>query len=180
MDLAKVIGANIRNLMDLNSVSIVDLAKTLSITRQTLQNYLKGTSIIDSVKLVEVAKYFNVPVTMLLEDRKTDSVFLFRTTLQAETAHNNLQEKISTTINNYYNLAKSLGKQATFFPEQYNLNIELNNNIFEINFDDSLFSNKKVSITNQLRNDIESIAYEQRAILGITDGNALKAILLLA
>lgn len=179
MDLAKVIGSNIRKLMELNSVSAVDLAKALSITRQTLQNYLKGTSIIDSVKLVEVAKLFSVPVTTLLETDKTDSVFLYRTTLHAESAHNNLQDKISTTIDNYYNLAKSLGKQIAFFPEQYNLNIEFNDNRFDINFDETFFSNKKINITNQLRNEIKAIAYEQRALLGITDGNALNAISLL-
>ena len=39
MDLAQIIGNNVRSLMESRSVTIVELAKALSISRQTLQNY---------------------------------------------------------------------------------------------------------------------------------------------
>ena len=62
MELVQIIGNNIRDLMTTRSVTITDLANYLNVSRQTLQNYLRGSNIIDSVKLVAVSDFFDVPV----------------------------------------------------------------------------------------------------------------------
>lgn len=57
MELVQIIGNNIRDLMTTRSVTITDLANYLNVSRQTLQNYLRGSNIIDSVKLVAVSDF---------------------------------------------------------------------------------------------------------------------------
>lgn len=57
MELVQIIGNNIRDLMTARSVTITDLANYLNVSRQTLQNYLRGSNIIDSVKLVAVSDF---------------------------------------------------------------------------------------------------------------------------
>lgn len=179
MDLAKSIGNNIRSLMENRSVTIVELAKALSISRQTLQNYLKGNNIIDSVKLVEIANYFSVPVTDLLKEATSPSNFLFRTALNYQFATDTISSKVMTCINSYYNLSKALGETVAYFPEQYNLNVNINGSLFDINYEWNDYFSSKLKMTEELRRNLMNLAIEQRNKLGLHDTNALAAISIL-
>lgn len=176
MDLAQSIGNNIRSLMESRSITIVELAKALSISRQTLQNYLKGNSVIDSVKLVEIANYFSVPVNDLLVFPNEPSNFLFRTALNYQLATDTIAAKIMSSINSYYGIAKKLGTQVSYFPEQYNLVVNVNNTPIDINYEWSDYFSTKLKMTEELKTELRSIAIEQRKKLGIYDTNALGAI----
>lgn len=176
MDLAQIIGTNIRNLMESRSITIVELAKALSISRQTLQNYLKGSNIIDSVKLVDIANYFSVPVTDLLAAPVQPSNFLFRTALNYQLATDAISTKVMNCITSYYNLSKSLGNTVAYFPEQYNLNINSNGSTIDINFECTDYFSSKLKMTKELKSSLRNIAIEQRKKLGIHGTNALSAI----
>lgn len=179
MDLAQSIGNNIRSLMESRSITIVELAKALSISRQTLQNYLKGNSVIDSVKLVEIANYFSVPVNDLLVSPNESSNFLFRTVLNYQLATDTIADKIMSSINAYYSLVKKLGTQVSYFPEQYNLVVNVNNSPIDINYEWNDYFSTKLKMTEELKTELRNIAIEQRKKLGIYDTNALGAISLL-
>lgn len=178
-DLAQAIGNNIRSLMESRSVTIVELAKALSISRQTLQNYLKGANIIDSVKLIEIADYLGVPVSELFASESPSNNLLFRTALNYQAAEVTIYEKIFNTINTYYQLTKALGTQASYFPEQYNLMITIDNSPVNINYDCSDYFSSKLKMTEELKNDLKIIASEQRNKLGLYDCNAITAISIL-
>lgn len=179
MDLAQAIGNNIRTLMESRSVTIVELAKALSISRQTLQNYLKGNSTIDSVKLVEIADYFSVSINDLLVNSHKGSNFLFRTVLNYQLATDTISDKVMMAIESYYDLAKKLGTQVSYFPEQYNLIVSVNNSPIDINFEWTDYFSSKLKMTEDLLLELQNIANEQRKNLGIHDTNALAAISLL-
>ena len=179
MDLAQIIGNNVRSLMESRSVTIVELAKALSISRQTLQNYLKGTNIIDSVKLVAIADYFSVPVTDLLSEPVTSTNFLFRTALNYQSATDTISAKVMNCINSHYNLAKTLGDNVSYFPEQYNLYVTVDGSTIDINYECNNFFSSKLKITDELRHSLMNLAIEQRKKLGIHDTNALAAISIL-
>lgn len=179
MDLAQIIGNNVRSLMESRSVTIVELAKALSISRQTLQNYLKGTNIIDSVKLVAIADYFSVPVTDLLSEPITSTNFLFRTALNYQSATDTISAKVMNCINSHYNLAKTLGDNVSYFPEQYNLYVTVDGSTIDINYECNNFFSSKLKITDELRHSLMNLAIEQRKKLGIHDTNALAAISIL-
>ena len=49
----KNIAANITRLLEENNLTQGELSAFLNVSRQTLTNYLKGTSTIDSVRLVK-------------------------------------------------------------------------------------------------------------------------------
>ena len=65
MELTKIIAENITRLLEENNLTQGELSNYLDISRQTLSNYLKGTSTIDSVRLVRTAHFFNLPVSAL-------------------------------------------------------------------------------------------------------------------
>lgn len=179
MDLASSIGNNIRSLMESRSITIVELAKALSISRQTLQNYLKGNSVIDSVKLMEIANYFSVPINDLMASPQEPSNFLFRTALNYQLATDTIADKIMASINAYYLLTKQLGSQISYFPEQYNLVVNVNHRPIDINFEWNDYFSTKLKMTDELNTELHNIAIEQRNKLGIFDTNALGAISLL-
>lgn len=176
MDLAQIIGNNIRNLMDRRSVTIVELAKALNISRQTLQNYLKGANTIDSVKLVDIANYFSVPVSDLLTTPTQSSCFLFRTALNYQLATETISSKVVNCITSYYNLQKVLGSAVAYFPEQYNLSVDNNGITININYECTDYFSSKLKMTDELKSNLRNIAHEQRKKLGISGQNALSAI----
>lgn len=49
MEIVQVIAQNIQDLLDKHKISVSELSGYLGISRQTLTNYLKTTSTIDSV-----------------------------------------------------------------------------------------------------------------------------------
>ena len=73
MELTSIIAQNITRLLEENNLTQGELSNYLEISRQTLSNYLKGTSTIDSVRLVRTALFFDVPVSKLLSVPTTQS-----------------------------------------------------------------------------------------------------------
>ena len=51
MDIASVIGENIKKIMDKSGLSNRKLAKIIGVSHLTVGNYLKGNQVIDSEKL---------------------------------------------------------------------------------------------------------------------------------
>ena len=154
MELVQIIGNNIRDLMTTRSVTITDLANYLNVSRQTLQNYLRGSNIIDSVKLVAVSDFFDVPVESLLQSKSSDSSasFLFRTALNYTLATESISEKVYHCINAYNNLAITLGESTTYFPEQYNLFANIGNDrLLDINFECTDYFSPKLKMTSELK-----------------------------
>ena len=176
MDLSTSIGKNIRSLMESRSVTIVDLAKLLSVSRQTLLNYLKGTSSIDTIKLVKIADYFGVPIDTLLQSDANSNNYLFRTALNYDLAQSSIAPRINQSINSYYNLSKTLNIPIAYFPEQYNLLINNNDSTIDINFDCNDYFSKKLELTSDLKDEIKKIALDQRTKLGLFDADALTSI----
>lgn len=176
MNLSVTIGKNIRSLMESRSVTAVDLAKTLSVSRQTLMNYLKGTSSIDTVKLVEIADHFGVSIDTLLRADKDSNNYLFRTALNYQLAQSSIAPRINHCINSYYSLAKTINVPVAYFPEQYNLLINNNNSTIDINFECNDYFSKKLDVNNELKDEIKKIALDQRKKLGLFDADALTAI----
>ena len=68
MELTKVIAENITRLLEENNLTQGELSNYLDISRQTLSNYLRGTSTIDTVRLVKTAEFLGVAPSVLLEN----------------------------------------------------------------------------------------------------------------
>lgn len=60
MKVEKVIGKNIKELMNKNNVSIEEVSEVISISVPTMKSYLSGEKAIDSHNMSILAKYFNV------------------------------------------------------------------------------------------------------------------------
>ena len=90
MNTEKIIGKNIQSKMIEKNVSLTELAQYIDVTRQTLTNYLKGTSTIDSVKLMKIAEYFSTPLDDFFFEQNDSKSYalLFRTSLNEEESKN--------------------------------------------------------------------------------------------
>ena len=172
----QTISANILRLLDESGTTSTELAKNLGITRQTLANYLKGNTVIDTLKLLQISDFFNVSVNDLLGcEQNRKPVLLFRTALNYTEAIDQCSEKITSYIERYSQLAKATGRNISFSPEQYNLQIEVDNNIIDINYELDDYTSK-YKLTEKLDSELEYIANEQRRLLGLEDLGAISLI----
>ena len=178
MELTAIIADNILRLLEENNLSQSDLSSFLGISRQTLANYLKGTTTIDSVRLVKTAQYFQVPVDYLLQAAipKSNPPMLLRAKLQSYNSIENIEKKVFDYIEHYERLCTSIGLSSCFFPEQRNLFIDLNGEKISINFDLSKRIPEKYNLDPQLQNDIWGIADDQRKLLGLNNSGAIELI----
>lgn len=167
MNIEKIIGNNIQLKMSENNVTLNDLAKHLEVTRQTMTNYLKGASIIDSVKLMKVADFFSVSLEDFFEVKDCPSQFnlLFRTSLNEEESKAAVQNCIIDYVKTYTALIDLLGQYTASFPPSYNLYVSHNNRIYNINKDIQDYTTFPSGLSGELCSQIESIAIEQRKIL---------------
>lgn len=175
MELVQVIAQNIQNLLDKHKVSISELSAYLGISRQTLTNYLKTTSTIDSVQLVKIANYFDVPAEYLLHNH-SDGKFtmLFRSALHYEAAVEEVEDRIENYLQEYASLARRVGKKISFLPEQYNLSVNYQNKVIDINFECQDYTAPKLD--EMLEQEIFQIADEQRRLLGLAGMGAISLI----
>lgn len=178
MELANIIATNIQNLLDENNVSISEISSFLGISRQTMTNYLKTTSVIDSVQLAKIADYFNVSVLDLynrtVSERKSEMIF--RTALNPSTAIEKIQDGIYDYLESYIQMAQSNNKQLCYFPEQYNLSLNSLNKTIDINYECQNYFDPKLKIDRSLDSEILRIANEQRKILCLGDKGAISLI----
>lgn len=68
-EINKIIGNNIRRLRVKSGIAGVDLAKSIGVSRQHLNNYEKGQSI-SAVRLVILADRFKVSIEEFFKDEK--------------------------------------------------------------------------------------------------------------
>lgn len=178
MDLANVISNNIQQLLDMNKASISEISTYLEISRQTMTNYLKGVSVIDSVQLAKIADFFDVPIETFFSCNKEENAntLIFRTALNYSEAVNNIQDHIFSCINEYMSLAKTANKQTCYFPEQYNLTLNTSNEQIDINFECNNFFDTKLRLNSDLQYKIAQIANEQRQLLNLGDKGAISLI----
>lgn len=179
MNTVEIIAQNISSLINERNISISDLADYLGITRQTLANYLKGNSPIDSAKLISIAAFFGVSVDELLpsiESIPQPPTALFRTALHYNEADNEIANTILEYITKYQTIAERAGKKHAFLPEQYNLSIEQDGNVIDINFECTDYSASKLKLNETLEFEIAQIATMQRKMLGLENEGAISLI----
>jgi Zn-dependent peptidase ImmA (M78 family)/DNA-binding XRE family transcriptional regulator len=166
MKTAEIIGRNIQKQMDEHSITALELAKLIGVTRQTLANYLTGESVIDSEKLSILSKYFNKPFDYFFEKSDAKLSFMFRATNPKENIDDESLLKIEMYMKKYFELSQAFNESIIYVPEQYNLTIKFNSKTASIDDPDIDFSIFNYKIPKDLDNTIEQIAYEQRRKLG--------------
>ena len=167
MNIETIIGKNIQSKMTERNVSVTDLAQHINVTRQTLTNYLKGTSIIDSVKLLRIAEFFSTPLDDFYIDKSTAENYnlLFRTSLNEDESKAAVQECIANYVRTYAALTALFDEHSTKFPPSYNLYITHGNTTYNINKDIQDYTSFPSALSGVLCEQIEAIALEQRKIL---------------
>ncbi|AGC67455.1 MAG: ImmA/IrrE family metallo-endopeptidase [Thermoanaerobacteraceae bacterium] len=151
-NVAKIIGSNIRHLIEQNNVPISDIAQKIGVTRQTMSKYLNGESIIDSEKLFIIANYFGKPITYFLEKEHDEELsFMFRAHNPSANISMDEINRIQSRMEKVYEAYRLAGEKMFYIPEQYNLEFEL----------------ERRDIPEDIEKIIERIANEQRDILDV-------------
>lgn len=149
-----IIGTNIRNLIDENKINISEIADIIKVSRQTMNNYIKGTSIIDSEKLFIIAEYFNKPIEYFLEEEHNDELsFMFRAHNPQHNFDQCLKSKAENLMEKVYEVYKLSGEKYSYIPTQYNLDIDPN----------------EKNLSKDIEKIIEDIANKERSNLCIGD-----------
>ena len=73
MSVKNYFGKNLRYLRCLNNMTQIDLAKKLSITRQSISNYERGQRFCGLNTLVDISELFNVSIDDLLKKKLSDN-----------------------------------------------------------------------------------------------------------
>lgn len=181
MELTLVIADNIVRLLEEQHQTQAELSMYLDISRQTLSNYLKGNSTIDSVRLVKTANFFNVPVTSLLEDGAFQKPpMLLRSTAQNLYTIKNIETVVFDYLKHYNRLCSRAGCISRFMPEQYDLSIEHADKRVSVNYELRKNSSEKFKIDEQLRTELYGIADSQRKLLGLNESGAIELIRVLS
>jgi len=177
MDLTTIIAKNILRLLDQNKSTQGELSAFLSISRQTLSNYLKGTSTMDCVKLVRTAEFFHVPVTTLLVDSQmSKTTMLFRSALNYQEAIDDIEPFVYEYVSRYEELNKVVGNASCFLPEQHNLFVDQKGKKISINYDYANLGSNDLIISDVLERDILEIADQQRKLLQLNQSGAISLI----
>lgn len=178
MELANIIATNIQNLLDEHNVSVSEISTILGISRQTMTNYLKAASIIDSVQLAKIADHFNVSILELYTDntQKQKPNMIFRTALNYSNTLDQIETQINDYLKKYISLAQSCNKSLRYFPEQYNLILNAQTRPLDINYECQNYFDSRLKIDNALDSEILKIANDQRVVLGMGDKGAISLI----
>lgn len=177
MELTKIIAANITRLLEEHNRTQSELSAYLDISRQTLSNYLKGTSTIDTVRLVRTAHFFNVPVNSLLESQtQSRSPMLLRAVINSHDPIDRIESMVFDYLERYEHLSAQFGLSSKFLPEQHDLYIEHRGEKLSINHELLKVPPVKFKVTDQLRQEIYLIADSQRRLLGLNDSGAIELI----
>lgn len=177
MEITKIIAKNIMYLLDLNKSTQGELSTFLKISRQTLSNYLKGTSAMDCVKLMQTAAFFHVPVNVLLTDSQTTkTTMLFRTALNYQDAADDIESLVNKYITCYEKLVTNLGNSSCFLPEQHNLFIDYKGQQVSINYEYANIPIAELYINDALEHQITEIADHQRKLLQLNKDGAISLI----
>lgn len=154
MDIAKIIGHNLKKVQEDYNYSQEELGDVINVTRQTMSKYLNGERIIDSSKLYKVAKHFNLSFDYFLSEGNTDEKisFMFRADDPEKNFDEDLKNKISQRFNYYHEVIDISDIQIKdYIPEEYNLEI------------------KEDKLSNKEKETIAKIAEKQRKYMGVDD-----------
>ncbi len=149
MNVEKIIGKNIQELMESKKISQREMAEIIGVTHPTVGSYLKGKQIIDSQKLAVIARYFNVPFDYFFSEEHNKLNLLFRADKPAENIEEFDFQEIYNYFENYISIV-DLDKMR-YIPQNYNLNVE------------------KRKINEEDKNNIKKVALEIREQFNIEE-----------
>ena len=124
MSVGKVIGKNIKELMDNKNISQRKIAEVIGVTHPTVGSYLKGDQIIDSQKLDILAKYFNVPFDYFFVSEHKKLNLLFRADKPSDNIEDFDFQEIYNRFEDYISIVDL--KKMKYIPQMYNLDIQKN------------------------------------------------------
>lgn len=180
MELTKVIAENITRLLEENNLTQGELSNYLDISRQTLSNYLKGTSTIDTVRLVKTAEFLGVSPSTLLENSSSAKPLrcpiLLRSIVRAHDPISSIEAIVFDYLERYEHLAQTIGITSKFLPEQHDLYINHRGTKININYELNNVPPVKFKVDDELRNEIYTIADSQRRLLGLNEPGAIELI----
>ncbi|MBI9013187.1 MAG: ImmA/IrrE family metallo-endopeptidase [Clostridiales bacterium] len=147
MSIMKIIGENIKVLMERENMSMRRMAEVINVSHPTMSKYVNGKQAIDSEKLYLISDYFHKNFDYFFTENHSEFSLMFR----ADKPSANLQtidcNYMQSKIEEYIDLVGDT--DAKYIPPTYSINIVDN----------------KLSVENELA--IEKIAYEQRRLFGI-------------
>jgi Zn-dependent peptidase ImmA (M78 family)/DNA-binding XRE family transcriptional regulator len=108
-DLKKIIGNNIKNSIKELGYKQDFIAKQLNITRQTLNNYIKGTTLVDIEKLIKLSELLKRNMDYFYKNSFEFSNYLFRSDVRVE---KNTKIKFEEKIRKYIELEKLIKKKT--------------------------------------------------------------------
>lgn len=154
MDIAKIIGCNLRKIQEEYNYSQEEMGEIINVTRQTISKYLNGERIIDSGKLYKLAKHFNLSIDYFLSQTNNEDgmAFMFRADDPEKNFDKELKKKISERFNYYHEIIEMSDLQIKdYIPEEYNLEI------------------KGDRLSQKEKEVIAKIAEKQRRYMGVDD-----------
>ena len=167
MNMKEIIGLNIQQIIAEKKINISELIDHLKISRQTLSNYIKGTSVIDSIKLYQLAEFLSVPMEDFFKETKDTPSYqlLFRTSLSQEESSLAVQDYVIDYVETHKRLLELLDEYTITFPQNYSLYVKNNGTNCDINKCLKEYVKSSSYLSVELRNQIENIANDQRKIL---------------
>lgn len=108
-DIRKVIGNNIKNSIKEIGYKQDYVAKKLNISRQTLNNYMGGSTPIDIEKLIKLSELLKRNVDFFYKDNYKFGHYLFRSDSKVE---NSTKVKFEEKVRKYLEIEKLIGKET--------------------------------------------------------------------
>ncbi|MCF7932823.1 MAG: XRE family transcriptional regulator [Acholeplasmataceae bacterium] len=145
MSISKIIGNNIRALMDKEHVSLRRLSESIGITHPTLIKYVEGKQPIDSEKLMLIALFFNKPFDDFFKENNDSLRFMFRADKPKKDVRNLDLNRLKNSIRSYLDVMDEIAFQ--YVPQKYKIDQQADSKVtFDL---------------------VAKIAYEQRRISNI-------------
>ena len=145
MNVPRVIGSNIKELMEKKKISARKLSEVIGVAHPTMSSYIKGDKAIDSDKLMVIARYFNERLEYFFEVKHNDLPIMFRADKPVENISESQYDDIRHKIANYNDIVED---NIRYIPQTYSLVIE-------------------DKLNNDAERAIEQIAYKQRRLFDI-------------
>jgi transcriptional regulator with XRE-family HTH domain len=101
-----------------------DLASLLGVTRQTLDNYIKGKQVIDSSKLAVLAQGFNKPMDFFLSPAVNRGASLLYRAERAADTPDHVIASILRRFELYAELLQLTQRKSVFHPPTYTVKLE--------------------------------------------------------
>ena len=120
MNTPKMIGNNIKELMNDASISTRKMAEIINVTHPTMSKYLNGIQVIDSEKLMIVANYFNKDFDYFFAEEHNSLPIMFRAEKPSKNIEDSNYHYILTRIKEYSSI---IDDKVKFIPQRYALSI---------------------------------------------------------